>query len=161
MKLPRPYIPLKIRVQVAAREARAYPGLVSDILSGLHSHNTDRQKLNALLLLIFREDAHLAELHHDPALMNRLKIRDHDGKIVGYKPAANDPNSLIYIIAADHDIVTRVRGFGAQLSDQGLQRKLKRMDENRGRRRRRPKVKIPQRANPWAKKPKKRRRRIR
>lgn len=84
------------------------------------------------------------ELHHRPGLLNRRRKPNGD-----YDPPANDPNYLIYLLEDEHDIETRVRGIGAQLSDLGQARKRKRMERNRDKKRR--KAKIPQRARPWPK----------
>jgi hypothetical protein len=67
-----------------------------------------------------------AQLDHDPALVNRkLRKWPLDGSAV-YIPDANDPDYLVYREKHDHDIKTRVRGDGAQLSDLAQARKRKR-----------------------------------
>jgi hypothetical protein len=95
------------------------------------------------------------ELHHRPALVNRncrFKSGNHTvdfppgtvatgycyfppGTVVtgyyyfvGYVPDANDPDYLVYVPKQDHDIETRVRGQGAQLSDLAIARKRKRKE---------------------------------
>lgn len=87
------------------------------------------------------------ELHHRPALVNREKYK-RNGKMF-YRPDANDPGHLFYLVEEEHDIETRVRGLGAQLSDLGQARKRKRMARNRDKKRRR--AKIASRINPWPK----------
>lgn len=139
-RLYRPYIPLFVRVEVAARQCRergfeAATGILTLPIS-------DRYKLNELLLMLFANRPYA--LDHDPALVNRKKRRRlvYDKKTDGvkavwdYSPRANDPNFLIYREAgpgSDHDIKTRVRGDGAQLSDLGKARKAKRVKKNRER----------------------------
>jgi len=87
------------------------------------------------------------ELHHDPALCNRRSYkRMVKGKLrTFYDPPANDPEHLVYLAEDDHDIRTRVRGVGAQRSDLGQRRYLKRVARNRASKTaakvRRPKVK--------------------
>jgi len=64
------------------------------------------------------------QLDHDPALVNReFNKRNHR-----YTPDANDPVYLVYRTKDAHDIKTRVRGDGAQHSDLGLRRKMKRIE---------------------------------
>jgi hypothetical protein len=62
------------------------------------------------------------ELHHRPALMNRLQV---DGK---YFPDAADPDYLVYLPVDKHDIETRVRGLHGQHSDLAIARKRKRIE---------------------------------
>lgn len=153
MRLPRPYIPLGVRVQVAHRqimERKLWSVEVRDAIVG----NTAMLsvKLTYALALLF--EGRKVELHHRPALENRQQILFH-GKFVRYEPDANDPAFLVYLennaANNDHYIETHVRGVGAQRSDTGQRNHQKRMDENRGLRQRRPKAKITQRKNPWQK----------
>lgn len=148
-RLPRPHIPLKIRCHVAAHQIGwglgakdGQPAAIAMLLS-LHKANYG----NLLLRLLTELQEKLGvlpsgalHLDHDPALVNRKKIK-RDGKIVGYKPAANDPNFLIYRTKERHDIKTRVRGDGAQFSDLALARRERR----RQKKRMRPKRKWPSR----------------
>jgi hypothetical protein len=66
------------------------------------------------------------ELHHRPALLNRISK---NGK---YHPDANDPEYLVYLEAGDHDVETRVRGLHGQHSDLGLARKRRRRERKAG-----------------------------
>lgn len=123
MKLPRPHIPIEVRIEVAQRQLRGF-GMIVDRDSGeALDVYLDRQL--ALLALYLDSDNLLVPLHldHDPALCNR-KFSERTGR---YTPAANDPNFLIYRTKLDHDLKTRVRGDGAQLSDLAMLRKNKRI----------------------------------
>ena len=127
MRLPRPYIPFEVRVQVAARQAIAAGVTLRVEIDAL----PDSLKLRELLREIFG-DNYVVQLDHDPALVNRKKIRDPaTQEIIGYIPDANDPRCLIYRTKENHNIKTRVRGDGAQLSDLALRRKNKRIVKNR------------------------------
>ncbi len=132
-RLYRPYIPLAVRVQVAERQMRErglwYRNQLSDW--ALWPNGV---RLAAALKILFG-DRKFA-LDHDPALMNRKQrrvtklIRGKLRTITIYSPPANDPRYLIYRAASDHDIKTRVRGDGAQLSDLAIARKRKRKLRN-------------------------------
>lgn len=128
MRLPRPYIPMEVRLQVALRQAYQ-AGYCSAGFSFPVSIQFQLQ--NALLFLFGDEQAHL---DHDPALQNRERYADKTG--IHYIPDANDPNYLIYRTAQDHKIKTLVRGDGAQHSDAALARKNKRIARNRDPKRR-------------------------
>jgi len=150
MRLPRPYIPYDVRVQVAARQI-IEAGLTWATDATLDAL-PESKKLHALLLILFCDDemGHL-HLDHDPALVNRKKIY-RNGAHVDYDPPANDPRYLVYRTRQDHDIKTRVRGDGAQRSDLAQRRYLKRVARNRSPDK--PKKKIPQRKNfEWPKRP--------
>lgn len=145
-RIPRPRIPDAIKVQVAERQLRAFncsPGMLE------RSETRIRDYLGRLLrgLALYMGDAALKlELHHRPALINRCRY-EHRRKTF-YDPPANDPNHLVYLPEADHDVETRVRGLLGQHSDLGLWRKNKNIARNRDPKRR--KVKIPQRQkNAW------------
>jgi hypothetical protein len=119
-------VPLRIRVQIAERQCRAI---------GLPYLNRPRNLAAALKTLLRHLAGDLStspkmELHHRPALCNRLQVM---GK---YHPDANDPNFLIYLPADQHIIETRVRGLAGQYSDLALRRKQKRINKKRGQARR-------------------------
>lgn len=124
MRLPRPPIPLAVKLAVAERmiaERRAAGQAdIAFVKSG-----SGYKLLYDLLGELFPPWGINTPLHldHDPALCNR-KFSDRTGK---YKPDANDPKFLVYRTKADHDIKTRVRGDGAQLSDLAMLRKNKRI----------------------------------
>ncbi len=128
MRLPRPHIPLTVRIKVAERqlaginyEAPAKP--LSDRL---------RKLLAFIGALRGTGRVEKMELHHRPALVNRHRyVRN--GKTF-YDPAANDPDYLVYLPEDEHDIETRVRGLHGQHSDLALARKRKRRERKAERR---------------------------
>lgn len=125
-RLHRPYIPLKVRLAVAERQLfEAEPDKVGYAVMG---RKTAGNRLRALLSYLFGIAA--VELHHRPALVNRMRRKKFGGKVV-YIPDANDPEHLVYLRAADHDVETRVRGLGAQRSDLAQARYLKRVARNK------------------------------
>lgn len=139
MKLPRPYIPLRVRVQVAVRQCREL-GLCEGVFS------SDFRNL-ATALRYFLGHIHgnqKVELHHRPALCNRARCLSSIAGGIRYDPDANDPDYLVYLSAADHDIETRVRGQHGDYSDLAKARKRKRIE----RKAKRPKRKWPSRPFP-------------
>lgn len=132
-RLHRPRIPLAVRVLVIERQL-----LEVGIAPLMANGHTLTYRLAAGLLELFSVEK--VELHHRPALVNRRRyIRN--GKVF-YDPPANSAEHLVYLPEADHDIETRVRGVGAQLSDLAIARKRKRKE----RKARRPKTR-------WASRP--------
>lgn len=139
MNVQRPsYVPLGVRVLVAARQVRELnTDLCFSMLYGLGLHAPKRgaelgdptlplhRKLRSLLFVLFGERKF--ELHHRPALVNRRWIERRQD----YEPRANDPDHLFYVAEDDHDVETRVRGLRGQHSDLGLRRKLKNIEKNR------------------------------
>lgn len=138
-RLPRPSIPLAIRLDVAMRQA----GLEAAERLGYINVAKSSRKVGALLESYLVDLAarmgcprDQLQLHHDPALENREKIIK-GGVIVGYKPDANDPEHLFYLpFGAEYDdshyIRTNVRGQNGQFSDNMLakrERKRKRKAE--------------------------------
>lgn len=119
MRLPRPYIPLHVRVAVLERMFEKRYGRPI----GTGAPWTLRQKLDRDLYVLFGKDK--VHLDHDPPLMLRDTIK-RNGKIK-YLPDANDPDFLIYRNADDHRIKTFVRGDGALRSDMAQRRYLKRV----------------------------------
>ncbi len=119
MKLRRPYIPLAVRVQVAERQMREN-GIQFTGQANLSF------RLKRALDILSRERGKM-ELHHRPALVNRPFLFEAQD----YFPPANDPEYLVYLLKYDHDIETRVRGVGAQRSDLGQRRYLKKVARNR------------------------------
>ena len=115
-RLPRPYIPLLVRVQVALRQVAV------ECEPPPRFGRCDGEYLSALLWILFGDGEH--HLDHDPALVNRM-WNEQAGY---YYPDANDPEFLIYRTKAAHDIKTRVHGDGAQLSDLAIARKRKRQE---------------------------------
>lgn len=143
MKRPRPTIPLSVRVQVAERQVEHglwWPLYRSAVEAGLPMG----KRLQALLQHLPKG----AQLDHDPALILR-PFNPRSGK---YTPDANDPEFLIYREPREHLEKTIGRKRDAEKtvttkgSDQWLKAKFNRLE---GRTKKRPKQKIPQRANPW------------
>ncbi len=145
MKRPRPYIPLKVRVEVAEREVDHsqlwWPLYCSAVRAG---RMTLRKRLSILL-------GHLpegAQLDHDPALI----LRRFDERTGKYTPDANDPAYLIYRDVKDHLRKTVGRKSDAEKtvttkgSDVWLAAKFRRIDSPK-----KPKQKIPTRKTPWPK----------
>jgi hypothetical protein len=126
VRLHRPYIPWTVRRQVILRQLRERGGLEC-----FFGDTPDRRLVEFCLMVLFGSGVK-TELQHRPALCNRVqKIRN--GKTI-YKPDANDPDYLVYLRKEDHDIETRVRGIGAQRSDLGQRRYLKRVAKSRKKR---------------------------
>lgn len=142
-RLPRPFIPFAIRVQVAERQAR------EEGHSFLYPGERSKSKWLADLLLFLFGYAKV-HLDHDPPLGAREKIM-RGGEIVGYRPAANDPESLVYRLAVDHQIKTNVRGLHGQHPDRVLIKKQRRRERPQSKRR---KAKIAQPNNfKWPSRP--------
>src|SRR5262245_54563679 len=128
MRLPRPHISIPTRIKVAQRQLRGFGA--SEAM--LKRATTERQevyldRLLTCLSLYLGPLFQRLHLDHDPALCNR-KFSPVTRK---YKPAANDPRYLVYRTKVDHDIKTRIRGEGAQLSDLALRRKFKRIEKRK------------------------------
>lgn len=133
MRLPRPYIPYRLRVQVAEREFKkrfgTFPG--DNIMFGT-GRTPLKVRLQRVLLTTFGDVK--VHLDHDPALCNRKQfVSGPDGEFIIYEPAANDPDYLFYRIAEDHVTKTRVRGDHGQHSDLALARKRKRAEHKKKR----------------------------
>lgn len=126
MKLHRPHIPIPVRIEVAQRQLRAF-NASGEMLKRAHGEKLDvyLDRLLTGLSLYFENLFQPLHLDHDPALTNR----EFNPRTKKYKPDANDPRFLIYRTKLDHDLKTRVRGDGAQLSDLALRRKFKRIEK--------------------------------
>jgi hypothetical protein len=118
MRLVRPHIPIRVRLLVIARQLQSAHKMY-DVLNAMASvFPKDSARLEYLIEKMFgTKNVHL---DHDPPLCLR-EIVDAEKGI--YKPAANDPEFLIYRTEEDHRIKTFVRGDGAQLSDAAKRRK--------------------------------------
>jgi len=127
VKRPRPYIPLKVRVEVAEREVDHsqlwWPLYCSAVRAG---RMTLRKRLSILL-------GHLpegAQLDHDPALI----LRRFDERTGKYTPDANDPAFLKYMDKPNHLQKTTGRKPGAERtvttkgSDIGLKTKFAKLE---------------------------------
>jgi len=132
MKLPRPHIPYRIRVIVAARQCVEHGWTIYPEEGDSYS-----AQLKKLLKLLFGDQRW--HLDHDPPLMSREQVTQqyYDAGTRAlkyrnfYRPDANDPDHLIYRTVEDHRIKTFVRGDGATRSDISQQRYLKRVAKNR------------------------------
>jgi hypothetical protein len=92
-------------------------------------------------------------LDHDPALENRVKVFDENGRHVEYIPEANNSKYLVYRTIENHRTKTLSRGDGALRSDASQRRYLNRVAENRGLRRKKPSRKIANRKTKWPSRP--------
>ncbi len=120
MRLPRPYIPMPVRIKVAMKQGLD-AGLHKTILNIDHRRPFSRGTLEQMLRALFGTAPF--ELDHIPALAQR-KFNPRTGK---YTPDANDPAYLVYRLRDDHRTKTYLRGDGAQRSDVSQQRYLKRI----------------------------------
>jgi|SRR5215831_166257 len=116
MRLTRPYIPLGVKLEVAARQLLER-GLTSHLVTMAVSSWGHDRKLTWMLRQLFGDEP--VHLDHDPPLWQRE--RKPDGT---YEPDANDPKYLIWRTKEEHRLKTYVRGDGAQLSDAGQRRKM-------------------------------------
>lgn len=126
MKLPRPHIPIAVKIAVAERQivaileqSRPPEDPDTDIAKTVRSifgRWGTKPYLSVLLLLVIGPPPY--HLDHDPPLWQRARTRSG-----GYRPKANDPNYLVWRSKDGHRIKTYVRGDGAQLSDAAKRRK--------------------------------------
>ena len=154
MRLPRPYIPLAVRVLVAERQMKEATGCVctNDLGVPLPLFGaTYGVRLRAALFHLSGGGRLRMELHHRPALVNRRRRRNGD-----YDPPANSPEHLVYLAEDDHDVETRVRGLRGQHSDLALARKNKNIAKNRDPKRRKAKIAQPKKQR-WPSRPFRRR----
>lgn len=119
-RLPRPYIPIEVRLQVIERQITE-AGKATIVFDS----QTKKQQLDALIRFMFGDAK--VELHHRPALCNRPR----NAAGTDYNPPANSAEHLVYLREDDHDIETRVRGLGALRSDLSQARYLKKVARNR------------------------------
>lgn len=123
-RLLRPAIPLEVRCRVAMRQlGEMWP---DDVIA---ANKRGVGKLLRVLLGKLAETLGAEALHldHDPALGAREKVFK-NGEHVGYRPAANDPEHLIYRDAAAHRVKTNVRGEHGQHPDRVLIKKQRRRE---------------------------------
>jgi hypothetical protein len=123
-KIKRPHIPWTVREQVIDRqihEMRTRPTWAATAPRSVMVRV--KRKLEEFFC------GEPVELHHRPALCNR-----ETHPVVGYVPHANDPEYLVYLPVAEHDIETRVRGQHGAHSDLALARKRKRAERKKTKR---------------------------
>jgi hypothetical protein len=138
-KLPRPYIPLAVRIIVATWQLAAKNRVRCLQVQKETVGDPDVRKLARLLNELFGDAA--VQLDHNPALAVRTKIR-RKGKIVGYKPHANDPGCLIYREKHAHHIKTNVAGDNGQYSDTVLRKRERRRAKKKVASGKRKKIKV-------------------
>lgn len=151
MKRQRPPMPsLSTRVQVAERQLSAFPVPMA-FYREMHFKGLGR-RLKAILAGLGFEKP---ELHHSPALILRPYHPQRKDIAARYEPNANDPDSLVYLDAPDHQQRTTGRKPGAERtittkgSDIGLKSKFARLEG-----RVKPKRKAPIKSRGFAKGPK-------
>lgn len=115
MRLPRPHVPIGVKLAVVERQLRDR-GIVA-LFVGEHGKrpNKSHMLVDMLRTLLGEPPWHL---DHEPPLMLRDRTKSGD-----YLPDASDPDWLIWRTAEEHRLKTFVRGDGAQLSDAGKRRK--------------------------------------
>jgi hypothetical protein len=131
-RLWRPYIPLIVRCRVVLRQLGEL--WINDCLNWHHRNLSgllkDRLGKLADLLGCTIKDLHL---DHDPPLAARE--RGGQGKWTVYRPAANDPEYLVYRPKVEHQIKTNVRGEHGQYPDRVLiKRERKRVEQKTAKR---------------------------
>jgi hypothetical protein len=117
VKLVRPHIPIRVQLEVIARQLQA-SGQLDDVLRAEALTKNGSVRLVYMLGRMFGDQK--VHLDHDPPLCLR-EIVDAERGI--YKPDANDPEFLIYRTAEEHRVKTFIHGEGAQLCDAGKRRK--------------------------------------
>jgi hypothetical protein len=135
----RPPIPTGVRIKVIDRQLAALG------IEVIGHWRTRAEELRIKLIVMFGDER--SHCDHRPALI----LRTYHHASGTYQPFANDPDYLEHVTVHDHHLKTNVRGLGAQRSDTAERMHRRRMDENRGLRKRRPKAKIAQRKNSWPK----------
>lgn len=113
-RLLRPSIPDSAKLAVVLRQlGEMFPGPV--LATARKSRTISTTLTNRLCILADLLGCQPGDLHldHDPPLATRDKVRNRAGEHIGYRPAANDPEFLIYRTAQAHRIKTNVRGDGA------------------------------------------------
>lgn len=141
-RLPRPYIPLAVRVQVAARQL-CEAGFTLRAMELVGSgERSDGALLQWLLFVELKFERGKVHLDHDPPLAARMRRTKLDGSVV-FSPNANDPRFLIYRTPEAHRFKTNVAGEHGQHPDRVLIKKARRLE-----RKARPKPK-----RKWAKRP--------
>jgi hypothetical protein len=163
VRIPRPYIPISVRVVVAERQVHDL--LTRGITMGwwdFYLYQTEEkgwqyaQRLKQLVGKLSEVLGDVLQLDHDPALiLRKYKVDQRKPKAAWFTPNANDPDHLVYRVLGDHGQKTTGRKPGAAKtittkgSDIWLKTKFARLEKPR----KKPKAKIPQRAKSWPKRP--------
>lgn len=159
MRLPRPYIPLSVRIDVVYRQLC----LLSPHRVTIDTTKSERTILKRLLEAMFGDET--VHLDHDPPLGAREKVYGVVKGVVDvirYIPDANDPEHLVYRTETLHKLKTNVRGEHGQHPDRVLIKKQRRLERqtkksHKGTKRlkrvsrRSGSRKIQSRVNPWPK----------
>lgn len=128
----RPYIPLRIRCEVATRQLGW-----NEPYTLVKVHHCGYGALLEMMLhpLAVQLGCNVSELRldHEPALALRPLMHKRKTGTVVYKPDANDPEFLFYRPhgaqhAGSHDIKTRIRGDHGQFSDIALIKRQRRRE---------------------------------
>lgn len=129
-RLPRPYIPIQIRIKVAERQFDASRHNGRKVYNLLKRDWSLKRRLQWLLLILGFEHP---ECDHDPALI----LRKFNSRTRKFSPDANNPKFLIYCEKAEHQQKTTGRKPGATRtittkgSDIGLKAKFARLERQR------------------------------
>src|SRR5260221_6888070 len=125
-RLPRPRIPLKIRLIVALRQiGEPNPEAKAEHAAGCQMLKKLLDQVLMILAAKLECSVDDLRLDHDPALENRRKVF-RKGVHVDYIPPANSPDDLIYREKHAHHIKTNVRGDGAQYADNVIAKRERR-----------------------------------
>lgn len=128
-RLLRPPIPLAVALRVLLRQlGEMFPDQVVAAAKAERSLGTAVAGRTARLAELLGCAPPDLDCDHDPPLGAREKVFDRDGKHVGYKPDANDPEWLVFRVRADHRIKTNVRGEHGQHPDRVLIKKNRRLE---------------------------------
>jgi hypothetical protein len=130
---------MAVRVEVARHQLIMREGTVRALSPLAKYPGSAKERLGFLLECLFGDAK--VHLDHDPPLGARAKIM-RGGEIIGYRPAANDSECLVYRLVIDHQIKTNVHGEHGQHPDRVLIKKQRRRERPHPKRRR---VKIAQR----------------
>lgn len=156
MRIPRPYIPLSVRLAVAERQLweLARKSWWAGYLA--HEDRPAGVKLKECIEKLSEILGDVLQLDHDPALiLRKFHVDRRKPEAAWFTPNANDPNHLIYRPIGEHGQKTTGRKPGALKtattlgSDIWLKTKFRRLEQPT---KKRP-AKIPARAKPWPKRP--------
>lgn len=150
-RLLRPHIPLETRCRVVIRQlGELWPEERLDAVRAIKGSRSYAKTLSYLLDVLSELlgcPARDLALDHDPALGAREKVFNAAGDHIGYVPAANDPEHLIYREKHAHHIKTQIRGDGAQRPDRVLIKRNRKLEQKPNMKPKR-KQKIPSRPFP-------------
>lgn len=114
MRIPRPHIPLSVRVAVAERQLWEMARKSWWIEYLAHDDRPAGVKLKECIEKLSEILGDVLQLDHDPALILRqYKVDRRKPKAAWFTPNANDPDHLIYRVIGDHGQKTTGRKPGA------------------------------------------------